>query len=219
MGSRSAGHNVEDLFSDLNSGPCLGLAVDAPRCGVSTVFGAPSKGESRGGSCSKTSTAAPPSWPLASASASAASSTMPPRATLTSSAVGFISASAWRRSCRASPQSSGTWSVTTSARPSSSSSSTSSTPCAAAASALGERIVGDAATISIARARSATASPILPRPMMPSVFAAKLLAHEVSAAPLAAAHRGVGGSDVARQRVASAPACARRQRWCWPSGR
>ena len=44
-------------------------AVDAPRCGVSSVFGASSSGDPVGGSCSKTSMPAPPRWPDRRASA------------------------------------------------------------------------------------------------------------------------------------------------------
>ena len=65
--------------------PTLSCAstVDAPKCGVSTTFGALRKGESLGnGSISNTSSAAPATWPACNASASAASSINPPRAQL-----------------------------------------------------------------------------------------------------------------------------------------
>ena len=58
-------------------------AVDAPRCGVRTILGAPRKGESAGsGSISKTSSAAPATRRSRNACASTASSTRPPRAQL-----------------------------------------------------------------------------------------------------------------------------------------
>ena len=69
-------------------------SVLAPRCGVVMMLGMPSRGLSSGaGSVEKTSMAAPPILPALAASASAASSMMPPRATLISRTVGFISAS------------------------------------------------------------------------------------------------------------------------------
>ena len=63
---------------------------------------------------------------------------------------------------------SGTWTVTTSARASISSNSTSSTPWLAAASAVTNGST-PRTVISIARARTAMAWPILPSPTMPSV--------------------------------------------------
>ena len=143
-------------------------AVEAPRWGVSTVFGASSRGESVGGSCSKTSIPAPPRWPARSESARAASSTTPPRATLRTIEPGFSFAIASRPMRPRVERVSGTWTVTTSARASNSSNSTSSTPWLAAASAV---TYGSTprTVISIARARTAIAWPILPRPMIPSV--------------------------------------------------
>ena len=107
--------------------------------------------------------------PSARASATAASSTTPPRATLRTIDAGLA---AWR-SPRApmSPRVarvSGTWTVTTSARARSVSKSTSSTPWLAACSAVTNGSL-PRTTISMARARTAMAWPILPRPTIPSV--------------------------------------------------
>src|SRR5918993_540791 len=60
---------------------CASL-VDAPRCGVEMKFGVPNSGEAVAGSISNTSSAAPATWPLSSASLSACSSISPPRAQL-----------------------------------------------------------------------------------------------------------------------------------------
>jgi hypothetical protein len=69
-------------------------AVDAPRCGVRTTFGAPRSGWSGGaGSVENTSMPAPAMVPARSASASACSSTIPPRETFSTRAVFFICAS------------------------------------------------------------------------------------------------------------------------------
>src|SRR5439155_784622 len=58
--------------------------VEAPRCGVQITCSIPRSGwPAGGGSFSSTSRAAPATWPLLMAAASAASSTMPPRAQLT----------------------------------------------------------------------------------------------------------------------------------------
>ena len=56
--------------------------VAAPRCGVQTTLGKPNSTFSLAGSASKTSSAAPATWPDLMASASAFSSTRPPRAQL-----------------------------------------------------------------------------------------------------------------------------------------
>jgi hypothetical protein len=62
-------------------------------CGVSTTLGSVSRSGCTLGSPSNTSSPAAAGRPARSAAASAASSTTPPRAMLTSVAVGFISAS------------------------------------------------------------------------------------------------------------------------------
>ena len=75
-------------------------SVDAPRCGVTTTFGSASSRRagppSTGGSVVKTSSPAPAMAPVVSASYSASSSIRPPRATLMTYAVGFISANCAR---------------------------------------------------------------------------------------------------------------------------
>jgi hypothetical protein len=100
------------------------MAFDSPNNGLSVV-----------GSLANTSMAAPAMTPSRSASANACSSTMPPRATLSSRAVGFILRS---RSASMSPTVSGVfgrWTETKSARSSTSSTvATSSTPRRAARS-------------------------------------------------------------------------------------
>ena len=110
-------------------------SVAAPRCGVTITCSSPSSGWSGGGgSCSKTSSAAPATCPARIASASARSSTMPPRAQLMIRTPDLTRASASSPSrWRVSPVS-GTWIVMKSARASSSSSSTASTPWRSAAS-------------------------------------------------------------------------------------
>ncbi len=135
---------------------------------MSSVFGASRSGESVGGSWSKTSMPAPPRCPLRSASATAASSTTPPRATLRTIDPGFILAIAALPIRPFVPRVSGTCTVTTSERRSSSSRSTSSAPWLAAWSAVTNGSTARTG-ISIARARSAMAWPILPSPMIPSV--------------------------------------------------
>ena len=60
---------------------CASLVL-APRCGVTTTESSANSGESVVGSVAKTSSAAPPRWPLSIALARASSSTMPPRAVL-----------------------------------------------------------------------------------------------------------------------------------------
>jgi len=144
-------------------------AVDAPRCGVRTVLGASSSGESRGGSEAKTSTPAPPSRPSRSASARAASSTIPPRATLRTIAPGRMVAMAAASSRLRVVRVSGTCRVSTSQRAITSARSKSATPWFAAASAVTNGS-WPMTSISIARARSAMAMPILPRPTMPRVL-------------------------------------------------
>ena len=143
-------------------------AVEAPRCGVSSVFGASSSGEPVGGSCSKTSIPAPPRCPDRSASATAASSTTPPRATLRRIDPGLSRAIASRPMRPRVARVNGTWTVTTSARANISSNPTISTPWLAAASAVTYGST-PSTTISIARARTAMACPILPSPTIPSV--------------------------------------------------
>ena len=88
-----------------------------------------------GGSCSKTSSAAPPSFPAWSASASAFSSIRPPRAQFTRSAPGFICASCGALTMFFVCSVSGTCSVTASERFQMSARSTSSMPSFCAASA------------------------------------------------------------------------------------
>ena len=91
-----------------------------PICGVRITLRRPWSGEWKGsvffsGSSGKTSTAAPPRWPLSIAAFSAPRSSTRPRALLSRMAPGFISAisSAPMRFCVATV--SGTCSVTTSA--------------------------------------------------------------------------------------------------------
>ena len=110
--------------------------VDAPRCGVRTVFDASSSGEPAGGSFSNTSIPAPPRRLSRRAAASAGSSTMPPRATLSTNAPGFMRAIAFAPISPVVARVSGTWTVTASDRPSSASNSTSSTPRSAACSSV-----------------------------------------------------------------------------------
>ena len=108
-------------------------AVEAPRCGVSSVFGASSSGEPVGGSCSKTSIPAPPRWPDRErlgdgrlVEDAAARDVEDDRAGLELGDRVAPDEPARRRV-------SGTWTVTTSERASISSNSTSSTPWLAAA--------------------------------------------------------------------------------------
>ena len=57
-------------------------SVEAPRCGVEMKLGVPNSGDALAGSSTKTSSAAPPTWPESSAAFSATSSISPPRAQL-----------------------------------------------------------------------------------------------------------------------------------------
>ena len=112
---------------------------------------------------------APPTCPLRTASASASSSTRPPRAALTISTPGLVSAS-WSLPMR--PRVSGVlgrWIEIMSARRSSSSRLTSSMPsCAARAGATyGSKAIS---RTSKAARRCATSWPILPRPTTPTVL-------------------------------------------------
>ncbi len=104
-------------------------------CGVRITLSSASRGwPAGGGSCSKTSSAAPARCPERKASASARSSTMPPRAQFTSMAPRFIFASAVASTRLRVLSVSGTWSETTSASRQSVSRSTSVAPSFAAAS-------------------------------------------------------------------------------------
>ena len=94
---------------------------------------------------------------------------MPPRATLSSMTPGFIRSMAAALIRPRVVRVIGTWTVMTSDRSTSSSNETSSTPMFAACSGVTNG--SDPITvISIARARTAIAWPILPRPTMPSVL-------------------------------------------------
>ena len=75
--------------------PALSWAsrVEAPRWGVTTTVSRPNNGDSVVGSAEKTSRAAPATWPLLTASASACSSTIPPRAAFTMRKFGLALAS------------------------------------------------------------------------------------------------------------------------------
>ena len=149
---------------------CWASSVDPPRCGVAMKLGQPKSGWSEGGgSCSKTSSAAPPSEPLRSASASAFSSTSPPRAQFTTSAPGFICASCAAPTMFFVCSVSGTCRVMASLRRKISGRSTSSTPSLAAAS--GERNGSYPSTfIPKACARFTTSVPMLPVPITPRVL-------------------------------------------------
>ena len=68
--------------------------VAAPRCGVATTLSRPNSGFLRAGSSTKTSIAAPATWPLSSAAARSSSTTSPPRAQLMRRTPRFILAMA-----------------------------------------------------------------------------------------------------------------------------
>ncbi len=147
-------------------------SVEAPRCGVQMNPSSRRSGLSGDtGSFSNTSRAAPPTWPEASASASAFSSTSPPRAQFTRRTPFFICARLAAFTTLRVFSVSGTWSEMTSARFQTCSSGTSSTPISAAASS---ETNGSKATtlIFMARARSTTTDPMLPIPTTPSVLPA-----------------------------------------------
>ena len=106
--------------------------VAAPRCGVQTTLSRPNRGESVAGSVSKTSSAAPATWPDLMASANAASSNRPPRAQLMMRTPCRVFASASRERMLRVASVSGVWMVMMSARASNVSSSTFSTPSSSA---------------------------------------------------------------------------------------
>jgi len=139
-------------------------------CGVSTTPATFRRGCSAGsGSCSKTSSAAPPSLPLSTKRATAASSTTPPRAAFTRYAPGFMAASCASPSMPRVDSVSGTCSETTSPRRSTSSSVPSSMSSPEAFSSVRN---GSKATTRMpnARARFATSLPMRPAPTSPSVL-------------------------------------------------
>src|SRR6185312_14958728 len=141
-------------------------------CGVSNRCGHPARTLPAGsGSCSKTSSAAPPSMPLRSASASAVSSTMPPREVLIRIASRFISASRRASRRRRVSSVSGRCSETTSDSCSRSSSGRGAVCCSAHAAESGAIALSKPSTCMPSRwASSATRRPILPKPTTPSVL-------------------------------------------------
>ena len=132
-------------------------------------LGVPNSGDSLAGSVSNTSSAAPATWPLSSASFSAASSISPPRAQLTIRTPFLVLARFSRLRMLRVWSVSGVCSVMKSARASSVSRSTFSTPISTARSGVRN---GSNATTFIFRpsARLATIEPILPAPIRPSVL-------------------------------------------------
>ena len=138
--------------------------------------------------------------PARSAAASAASSTTPPRATLSRNAVGFIRASSAAPIRPFVAFVTGTWSGDRVGPRRGARRTRPARPRGARPAPADTNGSAPITTISRARARSAIAWPILPRPTMPERLAAQLDARERAALPLAAAHRGVGGGDLAGQR-------------------
>ena len=75
--------NISTISSDTDTATfSCASTVDAPKCGVTTIFSCAIKGESIGGSCSKTSNAALLINPSSKAFTRALSSMIPPLATL-----------------------------------------------------------------------------------------------------------------------------------------
>ena len=136
---------------------------------MQTTFSSPNSGLSVAGSVSKTSSAAPATWPDFSASYSAASSTSPPRAQLMMRTPFFSRAMLPRLRMLRVCSVSGVCRVTKSARSSSSFSSTFSTPSSTAR--FSDRKGSKATTFMCSpTARSATMEPMLPQPISPSVL-------------------------------------------------
>ncbi len=134
-------------------------------CEVSRTLGAVRSGLSGGsGSWAKASSAAPPSRPSVSSTASACSSTRPPRAALTRRAPGFMAVS--RRSSSSGPAagSAGRCRLTTSARASSSVRPARSAPGVSSTYGSWARIV-----MPNAAPQPASSRPILPNPITPRV--------------------------------------------------
>jgi hypothetical protein len=127
----------------------------------------PSSRAWRVGSSAKTSEAAPAIVPASSASARSSSSTMPPRAVLIRSAVGFIRESCGRRIMERVAGVSGTWSETTSLSARRRSSEACSMRCAAQYAPRSRRSCARIEQPTAARTR-AVALPTWPRPIRPT---------------------------------------------------
>ena len=145
--------------------------VLAPRCGVSSRFGADRSGLSAGGgSAVYTSSAAPAQRPLCSASTSAASSTIPPRAALTTYTPSRQSLNVSASSMPVVSAVLGTWKVSASACGASSSKERNVfTVWPASCRSACTKGSWPTTFMPKANARSATVRPIRPSPTTPSV--------------------------------------------------
>mmetsp|Transcript_11045 Transcript_11045/g.36670 ORF Transcript_11045/g.36670 Transcript_11045/m.36670 type:complete len:410 (+) Transcript_11045:598-1827(+) len=150
--------------------PCAST-VDAPRCGVAMSFGCLIRAHScsAGGSDSKTSSAAPASWPDSSAASRSGSLMMPPRAQLTMRAPGFMVAMDALLIMSRVSSSSGTWMVRTSARRMHSAAETGSMSSFCDASG-GKKGSYPIALMPKACMRVTTSRPTRPRPSTPRVL-------------------------------------------------